>query len=105
MITVALYLKTTKINPDGKEIYFLSPIGEMEIETKVPSVQYDMNGVLATFEFNEPFSKQVGHFAYVKNKDKAKLTPFGDDHSKSTGADTNSDNTSDGSSPSSDTKL
>ena len=80
MITVALYDKKTKYSPENEPRHFYSSFGTMDVdmtpEQIAPSVQHAVDGVLQTFDFDEAFSKEVGHYAYVRNQDNVKLTPF-----------------------------
>jgi len=80
MITVALYDKKTKYSPENEPRHFYSSFGTMDVdmtpESVAPSVQHDVDGVSQTFDFDEAFSKEVGHYAYVRNQNNVKLTPF-----------------------------
>ena len=77
MITVALYNKKTKISPENEERHFYSRIAEIDIDAVIPIVQYAIDGVLQDFDYDEKFSKEAGHYAYVRNQNNVRLTPFG----------------------------
>lgn len=76
---VGLYDFKVRETPDRGELKFYRPIGEAEIPEFVPEIkavaqdekEYD-------FVFDKVFSKEIGHYAYVKT-DKSTLTPFNPD--------------------------
>lgn len=77
MITVGLYVKKTKISPENEERHFYSRITSLDIDSVIPTIQYDIDGEAQTFDYDEKFSKEVGHYSYVRNQNNVRLTPFG----------------------------
>lgn len=77
MITVALYEKTTKISVDNEERHFVQRLDTLDVDRITPQVQYALDGVSQTFDYDESLSKELGHHVYVRNKNTVRLTPFG----------------------------
>jgi len=74
MITVGLYKKTTKISPENDERHFYQRAAEVDIEAITPSVSFEIDGKMHNFFYDEAFSKEVGHHAYVLSG--SRLTPL-----------------------------
>lgn len=90
---VGLYNLKVRETPDRGELKFFRPIGEADISEFTPEIkavaqdekEYD-------FVFDKEFSKEVGHYAYVK-KDKNTLTPFNPDSFDSSDVSNSEDST------------
>lgn len=73
---VGLYKVKLVQTPDRGELKFYKQIGEADIEKVVPEITAkDYNNVEDVFVYDQSFSKEVGHYAYVKSN-KSVLTPF-----------------------------
>lgn len=76
---VGLYNLKVRETPDRGELKFYRPIGEAEIDEFTPEIKAVAQGEKEhDFVFDKEFSKEVGHYAYVK-KEKDTLTPFNPD--------------------------
>lgn len=76
---VGLYKVLIKETPERGELKFYSRIGEADIESPVLTLTAkDWKGEEAEFEIDKAFSKEAGHYAYVK-KTSSSLTPFDPD--------------------------
>lgn len=74
MISIGLYTKKEKENPSRQMLSFYSRIGTYEIPEFKESFEHIFDGVKTTFVFDKEFSKEVGHYAYVKSGEV--ITPF-----------------------------
>lgn len=74
MITVGLYKKTTKQSVDGEDRHFYQRAAEVDIDAITPSVTFEIDGKNQNFFYDEAFSKEVGHHAYVLSG--SRLTPL-----------------------------
>lgn len=83
---VALYNKITRQTPDRGELYFYKQIGQALIDDFVPEIKAipENDSKEYIFVFDEKFSKEAGHYGYVKT-DKNTFTPFVSSNSVSAG--------------------
>lgn len=74
MITVALYKKTTKQSADNEDRHFYQKVTEIDVQSVTPALSVEIDGKNQNFFYDEAFSKEVGHHAYVLSG--SRLTPL-----------------------------
>lgn len=81
MLTVGLYELKTKETPARGELKFYRRIGSTDIDAPIPSITLVLNGESepTKFIYDKEFSKEVGHYAFVRSGDAVALTPFNPD--------------------------
>lgn len=76
-INIGLYELTIKETPDRAALKFLKRLGTADVPEYTPAITLTVEGETTSSKFTHDaeFSAQVGHFAYVRNKDNKGFAP------------------------------